>query len=123
MKKTSLLDTMRRQRDGHLASAFEFLDGVDREFLQAYNELAVLNFNYGEAGKGRALDPRMKELIAVALLVCVRGETTRKHMSRALEQGATPREIVEAMEMSMHICGAPAFEFGLRQLQELQASQ
>lgn len=123
MNEASLLDTMRRQRDGRLAAVFEFLDGLDPEFLRAYNEVAVLNFNYGDAGKGRALDARVKELIAVALLACVRGETTLQHMRRALEQGATPREIVEALEMSMHICGAPALEFGLRVLRELQSSR
>jgi len=123
MKETTLLETMRRQRDGQLAPAFEFLDGIDPEFLEAYNRVAVLNFNYAEGAKGRVLDARVKELIAVALLACIKGETTRKHMQRALECGATPREIVEALEMSMHICGAPALEFGLRLLQELQDSR
>lgn len=121
MKRSSaLLKKMRAQRGGRVAPAFEFLDGIDREYLRAYNELAVLNFNYGEAG--RVLDGRMKELIAVALLASVRGETTRQHMVKAMEHGATPREIVEALEMAMHICGAPALEFGLRQLQELRSS-
>jgi alkylhydroperoxidase/carboxymuconolactone decarboxylase family protein YurZ len=124
MKPTSkVIAKMRRERRGQLASAFEFLDGVDREYLEAYNRVAVLNFNYGDAGKGRALDARMKELIAVALLATIRGETTRKHMARALEEGATPRQVVEALEVAMHICGAPALEFGLRLLQELQAER
>ena len=122
MKKPfKLVAKMKRQRQGHLHPVFAYLDGIDPEFLKAYNEVAVVNFNYGNAGRRRALSAKMKELIAVALLAAVRGSTTRQHIRRALDQGASKREIVEALEMAMHITGAPALEFGLSQLMELES--
>ncbi len=120
---TKLLTKMRRQRKGDVHSVFEYLGGIDRTFLQAYNELAVLNFNYGNAAKGRALPAKLKELIAVALLAAVRGNTTRAHIQKALSHGASRREVVEALEVSMHITGAPSLEFGLSQLMALESKK
>ena len=117
---TKLLTKMRRQRKGNVHPVFEYLDGIDRAFLQAYNELAVLNFNYDEGAKGRALSAKVKELIAVALLAAVRGGTTREHIQKALSRGASKREVVEALEMPMHITGAPSLEFGLSELMLLE---
>jgi alkylhydroperoxidase/carboxymuconolactone decarboxylase family protein YurZ len=115
-----LMITMRRQRKGELHSVFTYLAKVDPRFLKAYNNLAVLNFNYGRAAKERAIPAKVKELIAVALLAAVRGGTTREHIQKALSRGASKREVVEALEMSMHITGAPSLEFGLSQLMALE---
>ena len=51
-KESNLLARMRRQRNGSVHPVFEYLADIDPEFLTAYNELAVLNFNYGERAKG-----------------------------------------------------------------------
>jgi alkylhydroperoxidase/carboxymuconolactone decarboxylase family protein YurZ len=118
-----LIEKMRAQRGGRLHRIFEYLGSIDSEFLEAYNDLAILNFNYAEAAAGRALDAKVKELIAVALLAAVRGNTTRHHLRRALELGATRREIVEALEMAMHITGAPSLEFGLAELMALDSDK
>jgi alkylhydroperoxidase/carboxymuconolactone decarboxylase family protein YurZ len=112
---------MRAQRKGKLLPAFEYLAGVDPDFLEAYNNLAVLNFSYPPAAGSRALEPKIQELIAIALLASVHGETTRHHIRRALELGATEREIVEALEMTLQITGAAGMEFGLSQLMALKA--
>ncbi|MCC6344655.1 MAG: carboxymuconolactone decarboxylase family protein [Bryobacterales bacterium] len=111
-----VLTKMRIQRKGKVHPAFVYLDGIDRPFLEAYNSLAVLNFAYGREAKGRAMPAKIKELIAIALLAAVRGDTTRDHIRKAISHGASRREIVEALEMSMHITGAPSLEFGLMQL-------
>jgi alkylhydroperoxidase/carboxymuconolactone decarboxylase family protein YurZ len=118
-----LVKTMRGQRDGHVAKAFEYLAEIDPEFVAAYNQVAVLNFNYGEAAEHRELDARSKELIAIALLASVRGNTTRQHIRRALALGASRREIVEALEMAMHITGAPSLEFGLSEMMKLDREE
>jgi alkylhydroperoxidase/carboxymuconolactone decarboxylase family protein YurZ len=118
-----LLERMRAQRNGRLHRCFEYLGSIDPEFLDAYNGVALLNFNYAEAAPGRALDARMKELIAIALLAAVRGNTTRHHIRRALELGATRREIVESLEMAMHITGAPSLEFGLAEMMALDSKE
>ena len=118
-KESSLLTRMRRQRNGSVHPVFEYLADIDPEFLTAYNELAVLNFNYGERAKGRALSAKTKELLAAALLASVRGDTTQQHIRKALSLGASRREVAEALEMSLHITGAPSLEFGLRLLMEL----
>lgn len=118
-KRKGLTVTMRRQRKGELHPVFSYLDKADRQFLKAYNNLAVLNFNYGRAARGRALPAKIKELIAVALLAAVRGDTTRDHIRKAISHGASRREIIEALEVSMHITGAPSLEFGISQLMAL----
>jgi alkylhydroperoxidase/carboxymuconolactone decarboxylase family protein YurZ len=120
---TKLLAEMRRQRNGKLHPVFEYLSAIDPEFLEAYNQLAVLNFNYAEAAEGRILDAKVKELIAIALLASVRGNTTRQHIRRALDLGATKREIIEALAMAMHITGAPSLEFGLSEMMQLDAER
>ncbi len=114
---------MRRQRKGALHPVFLYLDKEDRQFLKAYNNLAVLNFNYGSAAEGRALPAKIKELIAVALLAAVRGDTTRDHMRKAMFHGASRREIIEALEMSLHITGAPSLQFGLTQLMSIDSEK
>jgi alkylhydroperoxidase/carboxymuconolactone decarboxylase family protein YurZ len=114
---------MKRERGGRVHPVFEYLDGIDPEFLDAYDRLAVLNFNYGKAARGRALSAKVKELIAVALLAAVRGSTTTQHLQEAMQHGASRREIVETLEMAMHIAGAPALEFGLSRLMELEAGK
>jgi len=113
---------MRRQRNGSVHRVFEYLDDVDGEFLKAYNELALLNFNYAEAARDRAIDAKTKELIAVALLASVHGNTTRQHIKRALALGASKREVVEALEVSMHITGAPSLEYGLSEMMALECA-
>ena len=122
-KPKELTTTMRRQRKGKLHPVFEYLEKTDREFLKAYNSVAVLNFNYGPAAKGRTLPAKIKELIAVALLASVKGDTTRDHIRKALSHGASRREIIEALEMSMHITGAPSLEFGLTQLMSIDSKE
>jgi len=114
-----LLEKMRRQRGGDSPRFFEYLASIDAEFLDVYNELALRNFNYADGAVNRTLDTKTKELIAIALLVSVHGNTTRQHMQRALALGATKREIVEALEMALHITGAPSLEFGLTELMAL----
>jgi alkylhydroperoxidase/carboxymuconolactone decarboxylase family protein YurZ len=116
---SELVARMRQQRSGRLEPVLEYLGQIDPEFLSAYNEGAVLNFRYGEA-QGRVLSGKVKELIAVALLAAVRGETTKQHIRQALENGATRREVVEALEMSMHITGAPSLQYGLVRLMEIE---
>lgn len=121
--RKALLVTMRRQRGGKVHPVFEYLSKADPRFLKAYNDLAVLNFNYGPTSAGRAIPAKMKELIAIALLAAVRGDTTRDHIRKALTLGATRREVVEALEMSMHITGAPSLEFGLSHMMALEAER
>ena len=111
-----LLQTMRAQRRGRLVPAFEFLAGIDPDLLEAYNNLTVLNFSYPPATESRVLEAKIKELIAIALLASVHGDTTRLHIRRALELGATEREIAETLGLVMQVTGAAAMEYGLSQL-------
>ena len=61
-------------------------------------------------------------LIAVALLASAHGNTTRQHIKRALALGASKREVVEALEVSMHITGAPSLEYGLSEMMALECA-
>ncbi len=122
-EQESLVERMRRQRNNHLHHVFEYLAAIDPEFLEAYNDIAVLNFNYAEAAEGRSLDVRTKELIAIALLAAVRGGTLRQHIRRAFSLGVSRRDVVEALEMAMHISGAPSLEYGLTEMMALDAEK
>ena len=116
-----LIEKMKAQRKGKLLPAFEYLAEVDPDFLEAYNNMAVLNFSYPPATGRRALDAKTQELLAIALLASVHGETTPNHIRRALELGATEREVVEALEMTLPITGAAGMEFGLSHLMAIRA--
>ena len=119
MERDELIQRMKAERGGSILPAFEFMAGIDSALLDAYDRLAVLNFNYASTESDRALSAKQKEIIAVALLAAIRGNTTSKHMERALDLGASYRELVEALGLAMHITGAPSMEFGLELLMEL----
>ena len=119
--KDQLVAEMRRQRNGNLPAMFEYLAKIDPDFLAGYNAATLRVFNYSEGAEDRALDARMKELIAVALLASVRGGTTKRHIAAAYRHGASKREVVEALEVAFQITGAPSMEFGIHCMMDLDA--
>ncbi|HUI72854.1 MAG TPA: carboxymuconolactone decarboxylase family protein [Spirochaetia bacterium] len=70
---------------------------------RAFQELASQAFRPG------ALETMVKELIAVAISICVKCEPCIDHHVReALRHGASEQQIVEAMEVAMEMGGGPA---------------
>ncbi|MDK9722396.1 MAG: carboxymuconolactone decarboxylase family protein [Rhodospirillales bacterium] len=65
-----------------------------------------------------ALDPKAKELIAVAIGVAVRCDgCIAFHVKAALEHGATREEIMETVGMSIYMGGGPSFIYGAQALE------
>jgi 4-carboxymuconolactone decarboxylase len=63
----------------------------------------------------RHLDRKTKELIFIVSLTVLRAERPHitSHIKQALEAGATPEEILEAIEIAAPEAGVVAFQWGL----------
>jgi 4-carboxymuconolactone decarboxylase len=63
----------------------------------------------------RSLDRKTKELIFIVSLTVLRAERTHitSHIEAALSAGATPEEILEAIEIACPEAGVVAFQWGL----------
>jgi 4-carboxymuconolactone decarboxylase len=97
---------------------------------KAYNILAKLDPQYfeklkglyidGTFGREGALPRRTKELIMVGICCALnRPRGVRLHSERALTLGATPREVLEAVEVAAIPGGMPGLWLGVETLQEI----
>jgi alkylhydroperoxidase/carboxymuconolactone decarboxylase family protein YurZ len=119
----NLADQMVQQR-GREVPEWTWLAEFDPEMMAAYNHLASHAFGYygDRANKPGALSPKVKELIAIALLTGQRDwDRVPTHLSRALDLGASDREIVDALQVAMVITGGPAMRMGIELLLKLHA--
>jgi len=106
-KKTSL---------GAENSAYEAIANLDPEYFEHLKGLYV----DGTFGREGALPRKTKELIMVAItcaMVLPRG--VRLHSERALNLGASPREVLEAIEVAAIPGGMPGLWLGVETLQEI----
>ena len=76
---------------------YAFLDWVaqqDAEYMQAFRKYTEIG-----TGEGRALPVKYREMIMTAILVFTgRREGAEAHLKRAIEHGATKRELFEAAQ-------------------------
>ena len=97
---------------------------------QAYNIIAKLDPEYFEKLKGiyvdatfgrdGALPRKTKELIMVGITCALRAPRgVRIHSERALTLGASPREVLEAMEVAAIPGGMPGLWLGVETLQDI----
>ena len=97
---------------------------------KAYNILAKLDPQYfeklkglyidGTFGREGALPRRTKELIMVGICCALnRPRGVRLHSERALTLGASPREVLEAVEVAAIPGGMPGLWLGVETLQEI----
>ncbi|MFD9125484.1 carboxymuconolactone decarboxylase family protein [Kitasatospora sp. NPDC059571] len=62
-----------------------------------------------------ALEPKVKELIAVAVAVSEQCDgCIASHTQAAVSRGATPAEMAEAIGVTFLLCGGPATVYGAR---------
>ncbi len=109
-----ILKEMKRTR-GYLHESHKILIANDPEFLRRYDRL------YGYVvGREEDLPIKVRELIVIGLLSS-RGEhrALALHLKRALEFGATPLEIIQALETAMFFSGAPTLIYGLETFEEV----
>lgn len=102
------IDDMARRR-GYVLEYHKVMARHDFPVLQAANEL-VSSVYLDE----RALDRRTKELLFIATLTVMRASKghIQSHIRVALDLGVSPREILEAIEISLPEAGIVAFQGG-----------
>lgn len=104
------VDDMVRKR-GYVLDYHSKMAAQDFDALQAANNLVSAAYL-----KQRTLDRKTKELIFVVSLTVMRGEKDHiaSHIRMALESGASPREVLEAIEIALPEAGVVAFQHGFR---------
>jgi len=98
---------------GYIFPEWEFACRYDPDFFESYNNL--YGFSIGREG---ALSIKVKEFIALGILA-FRGLSTDvlvAHIKRAMDNGATKEELLEAFETALVAGGAPTFFNGLKAL-------
>jgi 4-carboxymuconolactone decarboxylase len=97
-------------------TAYEIIAKLDPEYFEKLKGLYV----DGTFGREGALPRKTKELIMVGVACALRVQRgIRIHSERALTLGATPREVLEAMEVAAIPGGMPGLWMGVETLQEI----
>ena len=86
-----------------LPRAYEAFKRSYPEIWQAYNRLGILSH------EGGPLDQKTRELIKLAFAIGAKLEgAAHSHSRRALEAGATPREVLHVVLLGMTTLGFPS---------------
>lgn len=106
----AFLDSQAQNR-GYSLEMHRIMAEVDLEWAKTYG--AFIEATY--TGQ-RLLDRKTKELLQIVVEVALRAdqEQIQAHMRVALAEGATPREILEAMQAVIAPMGALAFRRGVQ---------
>src|SRR5258705_8097473 len=101
---------MHRKR-GYTLEMHRVMASADLEWLKKYT--AFLEATYTNQ---RLLDRKTKELLQIVVETALRAdvEQIRAHVRIALNEGATPQEILESLETVIAPMGALAFRRGLQ---------
>jgi 4-carboxymuconolactone decarboxylase len=99
------------QQRGYSLEMHRILAEADLEWAQKYNEFIETTYT-GQ----RLLDRKTKELLQVVVEAALRAdvEQIQAHVRVALREGATPREILEALQAVIMPMGALAFRRGVQ---------
>ncbi len=112
--------TKTRKVDGKTASpyGYTFWDWVakeDPEYVKARQPLSALSI-----GEGKELSVKHREMVIIGILAYRgRQEGVLAHMRRAIDHGATKRELLEAIQSAAVPGGGPTFSSGAQALMQL----
>jgi 4-carboxymuconolactone decarboxylase len=96
--------------------AYDIIAKLDPEYFEKLKGLYV----DGTFGRDGALPRKTKELIMVGITCALnRPRGVKLHCERALTLGATPREVLEAVEVAAIPGGMPGLWLGVETLQEI----
>jgi len=104
---------------GYHFSTFEWLAAHDPDFDRVRLEMVRATYTR----KDGALAPKYRELIASAILAFRGYPSLKLHLARALREGATVAEVVQALEMASVPGGMATLHFGIDQLIQIQREQ
>ena len=95
----------------YLRETHRIMAAADLEWAQKFADFAEATYS-GQ----RLLDRKTKELLQIVVEAALRAdvEQIQAHVRLALQEGATPREILEALETVFAPMGALAFRRGLQ---------
>jgi len=97
--------------------AYDIIARLDPDYFEKLKGLYV-DGTFGR--EGGALPRKTKELVMVGICCALyRPRGVRLHSERALTLGASPREILEAMEVAAIPGGMPGLWLGAQTLQDL----
>ena len=102
----------RTQQDrGYTLEMHRILAEADLVWAKKYNEFIEATYT-GQ----RLLDRKTKELLQIVVEAALRAdvEQIQAHVRVALREGATPREILEALQTVIALMGALAFRRGVQ---------
>jgi alkylhydroperoxidase/carboxymuconolactone decarboxylase family protein YurZ len=97
---------------------WEWVAREDPEYVKARKPLSDLS-----VGEGKALPIKYREMVIIGILA-YRGasqEGILAHIRRAIQHGATKRELLEAIQSAAMPGGGPTFSAGVRALMQLDA--
>ena len=96
--------------------AYDIIAELDPEYFEKLKGLYV----DGTFGREGALPRKTKELIMIGITCALsRPRGVRLHIERALALGATPREVLETVEVATIPGGMPGLWLGVETLQEI----
>ena len=94
---------------------WEWVAKEDPEYVKARQPMSELSI-----GEGRALRIKHREMVIIGILAFRgRKEGVSAHMLRAIQHGATKRELLEAIQSAAVPGGGPTFSTGVQALMEL----
>jgi alkylhydroperoxidase/carboxymuconolactone decarboxylase family protein YurZ len=94
---------------------WEWVAKEDPEYVRARQPLSALSI-----GEGKELSVKHREMVIIGILAFRgRKEGVVAHMRRAIQHGATKRELLEAIQSAAVPGGGPTFSTGAQALMEL----
>ena len=109
-EKQRYLQEMLRQR-GYILDLHKTMVAADFDWIKALDPFAMATY-IGQ----RTLDRKTKELLQTVVLAALRADVghIQAHVEVALKEGATPQEILEALEAVVLPMGLLGFRTGLQ---------
>ncbi len=108
-EKRRYLEDMRSKR-GYIQDFHKIMVTADLDWIKAYDPFTIATYT-GQ----RTLDRKTKELLQTVVLAALRADVAhvKVHVDLALKEGATPQEVLEALEAVVLPTGVLGFRTGL----------
>ncbi|QGM80962.1 carboxymuconolactone decarboxylase family protein [Otariodibacter oris] len=107
-----------KQHLDHLKKSFAQLGKKHPKMLQAYGALDAA------AAEGNVLDPKTRELIALAVAITTRCESCiAAHAEQAVKAGATEEEVTAALATAIELNAGAAYTYSLRAIEAFNAQK
>src|ERR671931_2239451 len=116
MSKSDSREAFKGASLGAKNAAYELIAKLDPEYFEKLKGIYV----DGTFGREGALPRKTKELIMIGITCALnRPRGVRLHSERALTLGASPQEVLEAIEVAAIPGGMPGLWLGVETLQEI----